>query len=452
MKKRERTQTQLILTKAKIKTDEFSIPILTRNILSAWTVFVSPLWIYLRSKCFPFSITDIFRHMPKLNMLDLFCGAGGFGAGFVQTGFQVLGAVELLDVYCKTHKLNFPNSRVIQADISLLSPAQFASQTKIRKKDIRIIVGSPPCQTFSTIGIPKIASVKGANIKTDPRNYLFKSYFDYVAYYQPDIFLLENVPAMMTRFDGTLFERMLEMIADLGYEPQHTILNAAEHGVPQTRKRLIVAGTKSGIRFSFPSKIKSLPANGAIRKEDLLPGLETALPPATTVREAISDLPAVWDGCRIDEMPYSTNTNLSSYQVRLRNGSKKVRNNICRMSNDRAKKVFKFMPQGGKYADLPSEVKKVLPFREDIFLDRLKRLDMNKPSWTVLAHIGMDGYMYIHPTENRTLSVREAARLQSFPDHFVFVGNMREQYIQVGNAVPPMLAEELAKAVKKALP
>ena len=120
------------------------------------------------------------------------------------------------------------------------------------------------------------------------------------------------------------------------------------------------------------------------------------------------------------------------------------------MSNDRAKAIFKHMRQGDRYMDLAPDVRKILPFREDIFHDRLKRLRNDQPSWTVLAHIGMDGYMYIHPTENRTLSVREAARIQSFPDSFRFVGNMREQYIQVGNAVPVMLANSLANSVMAA--
>jgi len=140
--------------------------------------------------------------------------------------------------------------------------------------------------------------------------------------------------------------------------------------------------------------------------------------------------------------------NLNDFQKLMRkktNGT--VKNNICRMTNDRAKKVFKEMKQGSKYMDLPKDIRRILPFREDIFADRLKRLINNKPSWTVIAHIGMDGYMYIHPTETRTLSVREAARLQSFPDDFVFLGTQMETYHQVGNAVPVLLAEAVAKSI-----
>ena len=119
------------------------------------------------------------------------------------------------------------------------------------------------------------------------------------------------------------------------------------------------------------------------------------------------------------------------------------------MSNDRAKRVFNHMKQGDIYMDLPKEVRQILPFREDIFKDRLKRLISDQPSWTIIAHIGMDGYMYIHPTECRTLSVREAARIQSFPDDFVFWGNQQETYVQVGNAVPPLLAKSIADSVYK---
>jgi DNA (cytosine-5)-methyltransferase 1 len=135
----------------------------------------------------------------------------------------------------------------------------------------------------------------------------------------------------------------------------------------------------------------------------------------------------------------------------MRGNNKTVRNNRCRMTNDRAKQVFAHMPQGSKYMDLNPEIRKILPFREDIFFDRLKRLDNKKPSWTVIAHIGMDGYMYIHPTDNRTLSVREAARIQSFPDSFIFIGNMQDSYVQVGNAVPPLLAKAIAISIRESL-
>jgi DNA (cytosine-5)-methyltransferase 1 len=134
-------------------------------------------------------------------------------------------------------------------------------------------------------------------------------------------------------------------------------------------------------------------------------------------------LPKITDNWRISECEYSRHKNLNDFQILMRsNNGKTVKNNICRLTNIRAKKLFSHLKQGQKYMDLPKKIRKILPFREDIFFDRLKRLREDKPSWTVIAHIGMDGYMYIHPNDNRTLSVREAARLQSFPDNYYFHG------------------------------
>ena len=168
------------------------------------------------------------------------------------------------------------------------------------------------------------------------------------------------------------------------------------------------------------------------------------------MEDAIGDLPTITDNWRISEMPYSKTEGLTEYQRLMQSygNGKTIKNNICRMSNDRAKRVFPHMAQGSIYMDLPPEIRQILPFREDIFKDRLKRLVMKEPSWTVIAHIGMDGYMYIHPTENRTLSVREAARIQSFPDDFEFVGNQQETYVQVGNAVPPLLGKAIGESIK----
>lgn len=390
--------------------------------------------------------------MSTYNYIDLFSGAGGFSSGFKEAGFKLLASIELNNVYNKTHQLNFPDSISINGDIVEISPADFSKQTGVNKGDIDVIIGSPPCQTFSSIGIPKIKSLGKGDIESDPRNYLFKHYFDYVKFFEPEIFVLENVPTMKTRYKGKLFQRILELIKELGYEPNAEILNSVEYGVPQTRKRLIIVGVRNSKVFSFPKPTHCYNEK-IVSQMDMfqLTNENKELKTANTVFDALNDLPEIYDGCRLKELQYSKNDNLTDYQKLVRNENGLVDNNICRMSNDRAKKVFIHMEQGQKYMDLPKEVRQILPFREDIFHDRLKRLNLSKPSWTVLAHIGMDGYMYIHPTENRTLSVREAARIQSFKDSFVFTGNMREQYIQVGNAVPPLLAKKIAESVKEAL-
>jgi DNA (cytosine-5)-methyltransferase 1 len=380
------------------------------------------------------------------NFIDLFSGAGGMSLGFENAGFKCVGSIDVFEAACKTHELNFPDSVTVHQDITKVSPEEF--HKLINYKDVNIIIGGPPCPTFSTIGHAKIQSL-GKNVYDDKRNKLFIEYLKYVEYFQPEFFVIENVPNFMTKYNGEIFNSARNLIESLDgnykvIEPVN-ILNAANYGVPQNRKRMILVGCKSNYNFSYPE----------VTHSDVIPEdfqIKNTLKPIVNLYDAISDLPNITDDWHVDEVEYSRNTRLSDYQKLMRTRSNKsVRNNRCRLTNERAKKVFVHMEQGSKYMDLKPEIRQILPFREDIFFDRLKRLNYKKPSWTVIAHIGMDGYMYIHPTETRTLSVREAARIQSFPDNFIFVGNMQNSYVQVGNAVPPILAEAVAKSIMKSL-
>jgi len=381
------------------------------------------------------------------NFIDLFCGAGGLSLGFERAGLKCVGAIDKSKACIDTHKLNFPDCKSIAGDISKIKPKDF--KKKIGNKKIDLIIGGPPCPTFSTIGHAKIRSIETKKnskftLFSDNRNFLFKKYFEYIDYFKPNFFVMENVPNFMTKYNGLIFQQTKERVEKLGYKilnEKNLKFNAADYGVPQTRKRMIMIGTRLKIKNYQVPEIKFFPADNLFSK-----GKSNYV----TVKDAIDDLPKITDNWRIDECEYSKFKKLTKYQLLMRkktNGS--VKNNICRMTNDRAKRVFKHMKQGSKYMDLPKKIRNILPFREDIFHDRLKRLLNNKPSWTVIAHIGMDGYMYIHPVENRTLSVREAARLQSFPDDFVFMGTQMETYHQVGNAVPVLLAENIAKSIDK---
>jgi DNA (cytosine-5)-methyltransferase 1 len=374
----------------------------------------------------------------------MFSGAGGLSAGLRAAGFQVRGAIECVSRFAETHAKNFPESRTVTASAAELTPKEFRSRTDIKPGTIDLVAGGPPCQTFSTIGTPKIRHVTNRDVAEDPRNYLFKSFLDYVDYYEPRAFLMENVPQLRTKYGGRLFDRLIRMVDELNYEIHISVLNAADFGVPQLRRRLFIVGTQRGTSFAFPS-----PSHGpsAERHPDLF---DEDAQRYRTVADALSDLPDIYDGCRLGDLPYRTAAT-SEFQRKMRSTTGVVGNNVCRVSNQRAKQVFAHMKQGDRYMDLAPEVRRILPFREDIFHDRLKRLSLEAPSWTVLAHIGMDGYMYIHPTEDRTLSVREAARLQSFHDDFEFIGNMREQYVQVGNAVPPLLAQAVGTSLSRAL-
>jgi DNA (cytosine-5)-methyltransferase 1 len=374
----------------------------------------------------------------SLTVIDLFCGAGGLTAGIEAAGMKIVAAIDNNKKACLTHAQNFGATTTLCARLDELSPEDFAVNAGRSVGSVDLVVGGPPCQTFSTIGLAKIRSLKEeAEERSDIRNYLFNSFFDFVQYYQPKAFIMENVPALRAKYQGKLFQRLQERVRELGYSFSSRVLNAADYGVPQHRNRLFIVGFRKGPEFVFPN-----PTHG-----DAVTGASS---PHVTVEDAISDLPIVSDGSRHHHLPYHSSAR-SEFQKKVRSLNGTVGNNICRMSNDRAKKIFTYMKQGDRYMDLLPEVRQILPFREDIFHDRLKRLRLDQPSWTVLAHIGMDGYMYIHPTEQRTLSVREAARLQGFSDSFEFIGNMREQYVQVGNAVPPMLAAAVAGKVRSDL-
>ena len=391
----------------------------------------------------------------KINFIDLFCGAGGFAKGFEMTGkFKCIGGIDNKVSAIQTHKHNFKDSISICEDIRNVSPEDFEKLLKGQKVDL--IIGGPPCPTFSTIGHAKIQSVykfdEHKDITNDPRNDLFLDFFSYVDHFRPKMFVMENVPQFLTKYNGATFNAVKELVKrdlpeyDLVKEVK--VLNAVNYGVPQNRRRMILVGYLKGIDFKYPD-ITHWFADG---KSNINPNNNeistNKLKKHVTVKSAISDLPEITDNWRVSEVEYSKNKGLDSYQKLMRqNTVKTVKNNICRLTNERAKIVFSHMHQGCIYMDLPPNIRKILPFREDIFKDRLKRLVEENPSWTVLAHIGMDGYMYIHPTENRTLSVREAARIQSFPDDFEFIGNQQETYVQVGNAVPALMAMKIAESV-----
>jgi DNA (cytosine-5)-methyltransferase 1 len=256
---------------------------------------------------------------------------------------------------------------------------------------------------------------------------------------------MENVPNFMTKYEGKIFRQTIDRVRELGYHitgERVMVLNSANYGVPQKRKRMFLIGHKKGYRFDYPK----------ITHDEKGENLFKDAKNFVDVRSAISDLPKITDNPnKIDKMEYSKFKGLNPFQILMRkkNRSTTVRNNVCRLTNERAIKVFSHMKQGSKYDDLPKRVKNILGYRDDIFKDRLKRLSYSEPSWTVVAHLGMDGYMFIHPDEPRTISVREAARLQSFPDDFVFIGNLSETYHMVGNAVPVLMAKQLGKELVK---
>ncbi len=247
---------------------------------------------------------------------------------------------------------------------------------------------------------------------------------------------MENVPDMVGYDDGSglLIDKILWEFRKLGYTCDYRILMAADYGVPQTRKRLFIVGNRCGCPIPWPEA-----THGTAERAHI------------TVWEAISDLPIVKIEHRKDEIPYQPRGTLTDYQQLMRDGAcDKLFNHQTRWHNQQDLRAFRWLSEGGKYVDLPDKYKR---YRDDIFLDKYWKLRRDAPCWTIEAHISKDSYRYIYPSRKgepepaRTISVREAARLQSFPDRFRFCGPFTKQFHQVGNAVPPLLSEAVASAI-----
>jgi DNA (cytosine-5)-methyltransferase 1 len=244
---------------------------------------------------------------------------------------------------------------------------------------------------------------------------------------------MENVPGMLSHNGKNVAEIVAASMKALGFVTSWALIDASDYGVPQVRKRLFFVGVRKdlGIEFQFP------PAFGPTGER---------LHPLTTVRDAISDLPILRNGSRKWIRPYAERPGVSKYAQRMRRQADRqtVFDHVCRTHNDDDLEAFRLMKEGGLYRDLPTRLKR---YREDIFDDKYKKLYWKHPSWCVTAHLSKDCYTHIHPSQARTISVREAARLQSFPDSFYFGGNMGNKFQLIGNAVPPLLAEEIGAAI-----
>lgn len=365
-------------------------------------------------------------------VLDIFCGAGGMSLGFEMAGYDIGLGVEKEKFPYETHFYNFGN-RCHLADMKgIHDPKALINNYNLSRIDV--IIGGPPCQGFSRVGRGKIRSLHcDPTYIHDPRNQYYKEFLRFVEILRPLFFVMENVPEMRyyENEEGLLIKKIIENFNDLGYSAKYEVLRADHYGVPQTRKRLFIIGNRLDKPIFWPAKThENIPV---------------------TVWEAISDLPIVPPGHREDEMHYVSRCQLNDYQKLMRIGAGDVLyNHQTRGHNEQDLTAFELMSEGTKYSDLSYEYKR---YRDDIFKDKYRKLLRNKPSWTIEAHIGKDSYRYIYPSRigepepPRTISVREAARLQSFPDHFRFRGPFTRQFHQVGNAVPPLLAKALAESI-----
>lgn len=364
-----------------------------------------------------------------LTALDLFCGAGGLSLGLENAGYRVLAGADSDAASVATHLANI-GGLGYHGDLS--DPEDFLDHLRawgIRKVDL--IAGGVPCQPFSRAGQSKLRSLVDAGQRSsdDPRAQMWRSFVDVVERLKPRAVLLENVPDLAAWDAGGVLVGFCESLRELGYRPQTAILHAYEHGVPQHRSRLFIVAVKPGTQFEWPRP--------------------QSRPP--TVRQAIGDLPVVPPAQREECLPYGGPRTKLQRLLRaevFEEDRRVVHDHITRDIRADDAEAFALLGEGGTYEQLPKRLQR---YRADIFSDKYKRLEWNGLSRSITAHLAKDGYWYIHPDQDRTLSVREAARIQTFPDWFRFSGQPTLRYRQIGNAVPPLLAEAIASSLYLAL-
>ncbi len=344
----------------------------------------------------------------KVNAIDLFCGCGGLSYGFEQAGINILLGIDndstALDVFEKNHK----NAKSICGDITQIAYKEIRSI--IGNQNIDLIIGGPPCQGMSLSGPRKF---------DDPRNKLYLSYIRLVEEIQPKAFVIENVPGLVSLFGGQIKDNIINKFNNLGYTVNYRVLCAADYGVPQNRKRVIFVGLKNGC-FNFDN----------LKNKDMV-----------TCEMALSDLPPLIDKIGVDPADYICDPK-NEYQKLMRKYSSKVHNHIASAHSEKVKKIISLVPDGGNYKNLPDEFKNTRNFHV-----AWTRFKSDKPAPTIdTGHRHHFHYKY-----NRVPTVRECARLQSFPDDFIFQGNKTQQFRQVGNAVPPIMAQAIAEEVLKYL-
>ncbi len=404
----------------------------------------------------------------KITVLDLFAGAGGFSEGFINSGCEMVAHIEMDIQACETirtrliyhalknkNKLNeyksymlgeidresIINKHDLQDEVDSVICEEITKNNykklfesiyeRLDGKELDIIIGGPPCQAFSMVG----RSRDSRGMKWDRRNTLYKYYVEFLKEFRPKIFVFENVQGLLSAAKSRHFNNMKRLMKKAGYTVDHRVLNTAEYGVPQSRKRVIVIG------WNDESKLKEYPDFLKVER-------------AYKVGDFLAGLPKLQAGEMVAPREYEETADIIRGLGILNNEVNVLEAHMARPHTDQDKKIYRtavLTKQKGlnlKYNELPPELK---THKNEInFTDRFKVVDFKSLAChTVVAHISKDGHYYIHPDieQNRSLTVREAARIQTFPDDFKFEGSRTAQFKQIGNAVPPMFSKVIAKTL-----
>jgi len=378
--------------------------------------------------------------MKQLTFIDLFCGCGGFSLGMEHAGLHCLAAIDFNKEAISVFKANFPHvQHILEKDMIHYSPQALNKLIGCEKPDV--IVGGPPCQGFSTA-----RQVDGANhgerLKEDPRRYLYQEFLKYVESFQPKVFVMENVLGIRSASGGEYFTRVQEEARAIGYRVHAQIEDCVELGLPQKRRRQLFVGTRLDLPDYFRPKIK--------------PALRAPLHPP--LWNAIGDLPPLKAGEGAETTDYDMERRKAHvarcgrqylYEVLEVQRAAKLTAHRARPHSERDLRDFALLREGENSKEaMERGVKFEFPYSKASFQDRYTRQHRNEPCSTIVAHLSKDGLMFIHPTQNRSLTPREAARIQSFPDWFALPIARTHQFRVIGNAVPPLVSEAIGIAIK----
>lgn len=395
----------------------------------------------------------------KFSFIDLFAGCGGLSEGFYMQDFKSLTHVEIDSDACKTLKTRMKHYNYSDNDISVLEKDITSENivdlitNEVNNNCVDLLIGGPPCQSFSTLGRAK--DEKG--MVDDPRNFLFERYIDILNNFRPKLFVFENVTGLLTAKIGNkktidLILKRLGKNYKLIKDPNQMVLNSCEYGVPQIRKRVILIGVRKDIDIN-PKEIY----RNIVKTHYTPDASDTAKKGRqkfVSVKEAIFDLPKIKPGEGTKQIKHKIK-NWNNFIEKIRTKENNFLNDhVSRNHNEKDRLRYKEMSKNvWTFKELLEKKPSLNHEKQRVFNNSYVVQFWNKPARTIIAHLYKDGNQFIHPdhTQERTITPREAARLQSFPDNFIFEGSRTQQYKQIGNAVPPLMAEAIAKSIKLTL-
>ncbi len=360
-------------------------------------------------------LKNILKMSNKFKILDLFSGVGGLSYGFAHDdNFEIVAGNEILPDMAKAYSLNHPTVKMYNCDIKNL---------EIKRDDIDLIIGGPPCQAFSTAG---------KRLINDPRGQLFQEYYRILKELNPKLFLFENVKGLLSMQKGELLQTILSLFESLGYKVKYEVLNSADYGVPQLRERVIIIGTKLNKDFEYPKPTHSN------KKDD-------NLKPYLTLSEAINDLPLIKSN--EESFEYKTKANNEFQELMRIKAPEKLMDHNSPKNNEKLVKLMECLPDGGTPQDAPEELRPKSGFKNTYC-----RLWWEKPAPTITRNLSTpSSSRCIHPKAPRPLTTREGARIQCFPDNYIFYGSRSSRNLQIGNAVPTFLSIALKDSIKQHL-